>query len=274
MSTDQWHLDRDVAASYAEGRVTPVLAASVEQHLLRCAACRTLLPADEVRLDVVWDGILERVEAPAATPLERVLLRLGVDEGTARLMATTPSLRSGWLAGVVVVLALALVGAQSDDAGTAVFMALAPILPIAGVALAFGPRADPAHEIVAATPHSAFHLLSVRTALVVATTLLPATALTPLLPHQGWAAVAWLVPGLALTASTLALSTKVAPHVAAIGLGVLWFSLVLAGYARSQDPLLAAHPVVQILGVAALAAAVIDLGTRRHEVFEALRRNA
>lgn len=26
MSTDQWHLDRDVAASYAEGRVTPVLA--------------------------------------------------------------------------------------------------------------------------------------------------------------------------------------------------------------------------------------------------------
>lgn len=274
MTTDQWHLDQAVATSYAEGRVTPVLAASVEQHLVRCAACRALLPADEARLDAVWGGIIGRVEAPRATLLERVLLRLGVDEATARLMATTPSLRGGWLTGVVVVLALSMLAAHSDESGTAVFMALAPVLPIAGVALAFGPRADPAHEIVAATPHSAVHLLSVRTALVVATTMLPAAALTPFLPHGGWLALAWLVPGLALTAGTIALATKVAPHLAALGLAVLWVSLVLPGFARTRDPLLAAHPAVQVLGVAALVVAAALLLTRRDELSEAIRRSA
>lgn len=274
MNTNAWHLDAEIAGSYAAGRVGPVLAASVEQHLTGCAACRDLLPGDQPRLDAVWGEILERVEAPRMNVLERTLNRLGLDEGTARLVATTPSLRGAWLTGVVVVLALAMVTAHSDENGVALFFALAPVLPVAGVALVFGPRADPAHEIIAATPHSPAHLLAVRTAFVVATTMLPAAALTPFLPGGGWVALAWLVPALALTSATLALATRVAPHVAAIGLGVLWVSVVLPGVAHGRDPLLAAHPGVQSLSVAALAAAAAVLITHRNELSEILRRSA
>ena len=53
--------------------------------------------------------------------------------------------------------------------GVAVFLALAPLLPMVGVALAYGPTADPAYEIAAATPYSGVRLLALRTAFVVAT---------------------------------------------------------------------------------------------------------
>ena len=42
MSTE-WHLDAELAGRYAQGGVSTVLASSVEQHLIRCAACRALL---------------------------------------------------------------------------------------------------------------------------------------------------------------------------------------------------------------------------------------
>ena len=274
MSTTAWHLDADLAGAYAGGRVGPVLAASVEQHLLRCEACRALLPLDRPRLDAVWGEVVERVQAPRRSILERLLSRLGLDEETSRLVAVTPSLRGAWVTGVVVVLCLALMTAHSDENGVAVFMALAPVLPVAGVALVFGPKADPAHEIVAATPYSALHLLAVRTAFVVGTTMVPAALLSPLLPGSGLVALAWLVPALALTAATVVLATWVAPHIAAVALGAAWVSVVLPGLAHHRDPLLVAHPAVQLLSVAALAAAAALLLTHRHELPEIIRRNA
>jgi hypothetical protein len=262
MNTTAWHMDSDLADAYAAGRVGPVLAASVEQHLLRCEACRALLPVDRPRLDAVWSEVVERVLEPRRSLLERLLGRLGLDEGTSRLVAATPSLRGAWLTGVVVVLCLAVMAAHSDENGVAVFMALAPVLPVAGVALVFGPKADPAHEIVAATPYSALHLLAVRTAFV-----------SPFLPGGGLIALAWLVPALALTGATLILATWLAPHVAAVGLGAAWVSVVLPGLAHHRDPLLAAHPAVQLLSVAALAASALVLLTHRHELPEIIRRN-
>jgi hypothetical protein len=273
MNTTAWHMDSDLADAYAAGRVGPVLAASVEQHLLRCEACRALLPVDRPRLDAVWSEVVERVLEPRRSLLERLLGRLGLDEGTSRLVAATPSLRGAWLTGVVVVLCLAVMAAHSDENGVAVFMALAPVLPVAGVALVFGPKADPAHEIVAATPYSALHLLAVRTAFVVGTTMVPAALLSPFLPGGGLIALAWLVPALALTGATLILATWLAPHVAAVGLGAAWVSVVLPGLAHHRDPLLAAHPAVQLLSVAALAASALVLLTHRHELPEIIRRN-
>ena len=270
----EWHLDDDLGRRYSEGRVGPVLAASVEQHLLACAGCRTLLRVDVARLDAVWAEVLDRVERPRAGVLERTLVRLGLDGGTARLVATTPSLRGGWLTGVVVVLTLALMTAHSGENGVALFMALAPVLPVAGVAMAFGPRADPAHEIVAATPYSPVRLLAVRTARVVASTMVPAAVLTPFLPGTGLVALAWLVPALALTGGTLAVATRVPPHVAAVGLGALWVALVLPGLAAHRDPLLAAHPFVQTLGIACLAAVSAVLLARRDDLPEMIRRSA
>ncbi len=51
---------------------------------------------------------------------------------------------------------------------------LAPLLPLVGVAIAFGGRSDPVRELARATPTPAFQLLLARALAVVATT----TALT------------------------------------------------------------------------------------------------
>ncbi|MDQ3383987.1 MAG: zf-HC2 domain-containing protein [Actinomycetota bacterium] len=274
MTDTEWHFDQELAGRYADGRVGSILAASIEQHLLQCPACRGLLrPAVAVdRLDRVWEEIVERVQAPRTGLLERALRRVGVDEATARLVAVTPSLRTSWLAGTTVVLLLALLAAQTSAQTVAVFLLLAPVLPVAGVALAFGPATDPAHEIVASTPHSSVHLLAVRTVVVVGSSVLPATVAAVFLPASAWTAMAWLMPALALTMGTLALSTRVAPHVAASAMTLLWVAVVVRGLVRHHDPLFAAAPSVQLASVAALVLAAAVLVVQRRDLAEAIRR--
>lgn len=274
--TPQWHLDTELASRYAGGRVDTVLAASVEQHLLRCTTCRELLdPAvDRGRLDAVLQGVLDRVETPPAGLLERVLRRAGLDDSTARLVAVTPSLRGAWLTGVVVVLTLAVLTAHAGPHGVALFMTLAPVLPVVGVAMAFGPRADPSHEIAAGAPYSSLHLLVVRTAFVVTSTVLPTAALAPFLPGSGGLAVGWLLPALALTLGTIALATRVPSHLAAGSLTALWVALVIPGLARTHDPMLAATPAVQLASLAALTVSAAVLFHDRHQLAELLRRTA
>lgn len=272
-ATNGWHLDEELAHRYADGHVPGVLAASIEQHLASCPACRALLrpavPAE--RLAAVWDQVLERVQAPPVGRLERLLRRAGLDEPTARLVAVTPLLRTSWLAGTVLVLVLALLAAGTDAQAVALFLVLAPVLPVAGVALTFGPAADPAHEIVASTPYSPVRLLAVRTLVVVSTTFLPTALAALLLPVQLGLALAWLLPALALTVGTLALSTRMAPYVAASALGIGWVSLVLFGVAR-HDPLLIAAPTVQLACLVGLALSTTVLLVRSNDLAEILRR--
>jgi hypothetical protein len=274
MTGSTWHLDTELAGRYAGGRVDPVLAASVEQHLVRCAACRQLLEptVDRNRLDAVFAGVLDTIEAPRPGLLERLLLRLGLEDSTARLIAVTPSLRGAWLTGVVVVLTLALVTAHADPHGVALFMTLAPVLPVVGVAFAFGPGSDPAHEIAAAAPYSTLQLLVLRSAFVVASTLVPTAVLAPLLPGSAALAVAWLLPALALTVTTVALATRFRPHLAAGSLSALWVALVIPGLAHSRDPWLAATPAVQLASLAALVLSAAVLFHDRHQLGELLRR--
>jgi hypothetical protein len=106
-----------------------------------------------------------------------------------------------------------------------VFVALAPVLPLAGVALAFNPRTDPFLELAAASPYSLVRLLLARTAFVVGTTLLPAALLTPLLPGDRWLTVAWLLPALAMSTVVLALARRIEPFLSALVLAGGWLAL-------------------------------------------------
>lgn len=274
MSTGTWHLDDELTRRYAEGRAPAVLAASVEQHVLACGRCRGQLTGyvDAGRLEAGWAAVLDRVETPRPSLVERLLTRAGVDPGTARLAAATPVLRGAWLTAVVVVLALALLAAHSDPSGVAVFLALAPVLPLLGVAAAFGPHADPSHELVAAAPYPVARLLAVRTALVVATTLVPAALLAVLLPEGTWRAVGWLLPALAMTTGSLALGAWVPAHRAALVLSGGWVGLVLLGLVEARDPYLATHLAVQLTSAAALAMAVGSLLTHADRLSEQVRR--
>jgi hypothetical protein len=224
-----WHLDGGTARRYASGAATQVFAASAEAHLSVCAGCRRLLVplVDPSRLDSIWEQVAERVDTPRRGPVERLLRRIGLRPDTARLLSATPSLSGSWLLAVAATLAFAVIAAGAGPRGTMLFLTLAPMLPVAGVAVAYGRAVDPIHEIGAAAPYSSLRLLLLRSAAVVATTTVLAAAAGLLLPASGWTGAAWLLPALALTALTLVLSVRFALVHAAAGLATTWVVVVV-----------------------------------------------
>ena len=220
-----WHADRTLLAGYRDGSLSGAACSSVEAHLLGCSECR-----DEVSrivpfsaLDATWDEIVTTISLPRPGWLERTLRRFGVAEPLARLVGVTPSLQRPWLAGVTVTVLLAmLVSHLAAGGNAALFMIVAPLLPVAGVAVAFGPGVDPTYELLVAAPMRSFDVLVARAVAVLATTV-PITAVaSAALPVAGWDAVAWLLPALALTALTVAVGSWVVPWKAAVLLGGLW----------------------------------------------------
>jgi hypothetical protein len=266
-----WHLDGDHIASYGEGRVGNAFAASVETHLVACEFCREQVAAstDADRLERVWREIVDTAGAPAPSVAERMLRLLRVRPDTARLLAATPSLRLSWITGVGVVLAMASASAHTGRYGLPLFLALAPVLPVAGVAASFGHAADPSYEVTVASPYSSTRLLLLRSLAVTLTTFTLTAVGAALLPRQGSAAAAWLLPALGLTAGTLALSTRFDPVRAGIAMAVVWLAVSLPALRPGSPPLLATHLAVQLASVALLAAATLVLVDRREHLGDA-----
>ena len=264
--TGSWHLDDDLLDTYAEGRpLTAALAASVEAHLERCSTCQArLVPvADLPRLDAVWAEVEDVLDAPRTSLLERLLVRAGVAPDTARLVAVTPSLQLSWITGTALALTLALLVAHSGERGVALFLALAPVLPVAGIAVAFGPRTDPMHEVALAAPYSSFRLLLVRSAAVLGATIVLAVPVALLLPSTTLVAAAWLLPALALAVTSLALAARVDPVVSSAALCGLWLVGALSGLAPDRDPLVVATALPQLLCLVLLAVSGVALLRQR-----------
>src|SRR5258706_14864843 len=97
-----WHLDPEAIRRYAQGAVPPDLAASAEAHLMKCAVCRGAISAyvDARRAEAIWHEVVDRVDAPRRSGPERMLVRAGVGEATARPVAAAPTLRGPGLAAV------------------------------------------------------------------------------------------------------------------------------------------------------------------------------
>jgi hypothetical protein len=268
MSAD-WHADDELLARYVNGDAGAVRGASLEQHLTRCATCRARIVAhvEPAPLELVWARVREVAEAPQPSLVERLLWRLGVSEPTARMVAVAPSLRTSWLSGLVAT--LAFVGLSSSflgSSGEALFLLLAPLVPVVGVALAYGPDVDPAHEVAAAAPYPGSRLLLLRTAAVLCTSLPLVLVAGLLLPGLSWTSVAWLLPALAFTAVTLAASTWTQPTVAAAALVLCWSGAVVAAAFR-QDPAAVLGPA-QLLAYLALGIAAVIVLRRRLRHFQ------
>jgi hypothetical protein len=272
-----WHLDYELAGRYTGGRVNDVLAASVEQHLVACAACRGLIaatsPVDSLRLETVWADIQERVEAPPVGWIERGLRTLGLSEPTARLLAATPALRGAWLTAVLVVVGLAVVAAHQSERGLAMFMTLAPVLPLLGVAASFGPHADPTLEMAAASPYSLVRLLAVRSAFVIGTGMAPAAVAAAFLPGSGWIAAAWLLPALAMSAVVLATARLAPPNLVALALSALWVGLSAWDAIEGTWVVVEDTLAVQLVSLGVLAAACAGVLALRRDLTPILRRN-
>ncbi len=217
-------------------------------------------PELEQRLARNLDAIMGEIDAPPRSRLERALLAMKLPEPTARLVAATPVLRAGWLVSVGVVLLFASVAAkdtwQARDQ-LAIFLALAPVVPVAGVALAYGPQADRVHEVALAAPLSGLRLLLLRTATVVGAAMVLSLIAVALAPTRGWLRLAWLLPAAATTAVTLAAATWLGMRRAAGVVATLWLLVVIVVGQTSND---ATAPFAAIGQGVAAAVAVAGVG--------------
>jgi hypothetical protein len=219
-----WHLDPEAIRRYAQGAAPPDLAASAEAHLMKCVVCRNAMASylDARRAEAIWHEVVDRVDAPRRSGPERMLVRLGVGEATARLVAATPTLRGPWLLAVAGVLALAAWTAHVDERFLRMFLVVAPLGPLAGVAMAFAGGLDPTREIGLAAPYSGLRLLLIRTAAVLAVTVPIVAGAGLALPGSNWLAAAWLLPTTALTCAALALTARMTPVVAVGVVATVW----------------------------------------------------
>ncbi|MFF8864403.1 zf-HC2 domain-containing protein [Streptomyces sp. NPDC015139] len=234
-----WHVSDDLAARYAEGVLPEPDAWSLEKHVEGCGGCAATV-SEAVRgtaagtvLAQVRDAVLASMPPAQAAPAVRRSSprRPRVPHRFARLLwAAGPAVRGAWLPAVLVVAAgaLALAYGTGYPGARALLLAVAPVVPVAGVALSYGPHADPLHEVTAATPGGGLRLALTRTVAVLAVSLPLLTLTGLLLPASGApAAAAWLLPGLALALGSLALASFVGCRTAALLTGGGWLLAVL-----------------------------------------------
>lgn len=267
-----WHADPATLARYADGSLAGARAYSLEAHLLACERCRAKLPAASSGpcLQDVWARVDAAISAPAARRLERALARCGVPDHVARLLAATPSLRLSWFAAVAVALAFSVTAARGGREAVLVFLIVAPLVPLAGVATAFGPGVDPAYEVAVAAPMRGSRLLLIRALAVLVASLVLIGAAALALP-EAWTSAAWLLPSLGLAVASLACATVWSPAVSMVGVAATWVIGVVLAETASPVPLAAFHASGQW---ASLAVVVLSLGVvmARREAFE--RRTA
>jgi anti-sigma factor RsiW len=256
------HLEHDWLVRYARGELDQARSFSVEAHLPACGDCRAAVASlvDPRRLTRSWDAIEDAIDTPPQTLVERILVRAGVAEPTARLLAVTPALRLSWLAAITAVMTIAVVSAHArGPQGVMAFLIVAPLLPLAGVAAAYGPLVDPAYELSLAAPLGSFRLLILRALAVLAVTTLIAAAAALALPGLDWTVAAWLLPSLGLTLAALGLATTIGPVPSGALVAGTWVCVVLGAWQASGDPLSAFDDAGQLacLGVALAGLAAV-----------------
>lgn len=262
-----WHVDRPLLGAYVSGALDGVVSISIEQHILRCPTCRAQLAGirpTAVGLDVVWDRVRDAIEVPPPTLVERLARRLRVPPSDARLMATTPSLTPSWFAGTAAVGALALLAATyGRGEAAALFLLLAPLVPLFGVAASFDPTLDPSHEVASVAPYPALRLLLLRATAVLATCLPIVAVAGALLPATTWVAVGWLLPALAFSLAVLALAPWIPMTHSAAAIATLWAGALLGAGITREAAVLVAPPLQPVyLAIAVTAAMALALRAR------------
>lgn len=265
----KWHVDSSLLERYISADLDDVRAASIEAHVIACSECRARLATDvdPVRIARVWHEVKDSIDKPRRRVVETLLVKVGMREYSARLVAATPSLTGSWFAAVAFALAWAVVAARAGTRGVLAFLVVAPLIPLAGIALSFGPRIDPTYEVSVAAPMHGLRLLLLRAGCVLASTIALVGIASIGLPDIGWKAAAWLLPALAVSLATIALATWLDPLVAAGIVAFVWVaSTSLSPLWRrgvpSLDRIAAFDPGGQALLAVLIGLAVIVLVAR------------
>jgi hypothetical protein len=266
--TTEWHADDALLSAYAQGRLDRARAASVEQHLAGCSRCRSgIAPhADPALLARAWADVVDVLDQPRQSLFERVLIALGLSAAAARLATGASAARRAWVAGCMVVAAFAIIARYTDGRVTIWFLTVAPLVPLTGVALAYGPGAFPMYDVVSAAPYPRLRLVLLRCLPVLPMTALLLAVGGLVLPGTAQAAL-WLLPGLALAVLGLAAERFVGARTSIVGLAALWISTMMAVRVSTGSVLSAFSPAVQVLSlvivIAAMTTAVMSAGRAR-----------
>lgn len=222
---------------------------------------------DQSRIDANWRAINFELDAPIPSRTERVLRRVGFSSATARLVAATPALRRSWAAALLVVVLIGLAAAGDNPDNISGMLVLAPLIPVLGVALAYGPTVDPVHEIGLATPIRGLRLLLIRVATVlsVAVAVLSGTVLVSSASNS--LAFVWLLPALAMTSLAVSLMTVTTPRRAVAAVSVGWAVLVTIVQGATADSLAIFGPVAQVAAFFAAGVGAVVM-TKRRERFD------
>jgi hypothetical protein len=194
----------------------------VEAHLESCADCRARLaelagPPLRALLDDVQVR-LDRGVRDGPEPVARRRWRRQAHRWAA--WALVP-----WATMTVTALLAAVLLDHAFPQRPSLVLLLAPVAPLAGLAVAWSRRNDPAWETVAGTARAGLEMLLRRTVAVLAVVI-------PLLTVAGWylgqSPALWLLPCLTFTASTLLLGGRIGVTRAAAVLGGAWLAVVVA----------------------------------------------
>ncbi|WP_250006353.1 zf-HC2 domain-containing protein [Actinoplanes sp. M2I2] len=220
---------------------------AVEVHLENCAGCRARLaelaaPPLRTLLDDVQVTIDRGVRTGPEPARRRAWRRLAHRWA---VWSVIP-----WVATVAgAVLAAFALDRQFPERPSLVLL-LAPVAPLAGLAIAWSRRSDPAWEITAGTSRAGLELLLRRTVVVLATVLPP-------LALAGWrlgmSPALWLLPSLTFTAATLLAGGLIGVGRAAAVLGGGWLLAVALPAVLTSD----LPAVVQPSSLPAWAAAAL-----------------
>ncbi len=279
-----WHVNTALLHRYRLQQLSDARMASVEMHVTTCPSCRSLVAAEmdsatQAARDRVKDALEENLDAPPLGWVARALSRMGVNDRDAGLLAATLSLHGSWLAACVLALGFAAIATSTGPQGAslAAFLVVAPMVPLAAVALAYGPRVDPSYDIALAASVPTARIVLLRTLAVTVPALPVIVSLSFLLPG-GLLAFAWLLPALGLATAGLALGTFMPMHRAVVGLAAGWALVAVLGFAEAPrtgteafvQGFAAFRPSGQLLSVAVTAASLVLLALRRAQ-FEAAR---
>lgn len=233
MTAPTWHLDASTIDGFTTVALTPSAQASAEAHLEACPSCRAAVASSAgngalaARLDRTWAEAAARIDAPRGGRLERFATAAGVPEHLARVIGASAGFRSAWLASLALAVVAGLAVA-AGELGPVPFLLLSPLVPVAGVVAAFGGTSHAAgsRAMEVATPFGELRLVLLRTVAVTVTSIVLLGATTLALPASGPDAVAWLLPALALTTTTLALTTRFVPERAAAAVAAGWLLVI------------------------------------------------
>jgi hypothetical protein len=225
-----WHAPAELLSAYVRGDLDHARVLSIEAHTLRCAECRERLSDLAAPLaERTWPAIANRIDTPRVPWVERWLERLGVSAQTARLIGTTPTMRTSWFLSTLASLGfgVALSHVASGASRSLPFLIIAPLMPVLAIGAVYGSPLSNANEIERATPFAPWRLLLLRSMAVLTVCVVSSAALSLAIPGPATRAWLWLAPALALSSVVLALSTFLSLSRAAAISAVLWIVTIV-----------------------------------------------